>query len=192
MTVATIPPHASADAPEISEQTLQVWRAGDRVRDEYTTGSQAGWLGVRDARRWWLWSPDTGASTNTTGDSANSESGAGRQLAIVFNPARLLGYLHFEFVGHGEQAGRPALLVEAVPRVSDHHPLAILELTDLGRGADIYQLAFDAQRGVLLHSRALYDGKPFREITATAITFDRQILDDIFVFRPRGGLRRAV
>lgn len=94
-----------------------------------------------------------GAASNE--DDPSVGSGIGEQLSVMLDPTPLLGALQFRVVGRCQVAGRRAIMAEAVVRESDpRRPPRAFELHQLGSGADRYQLAVDAQRGVLLRCGA--------------------------------------
>jgi len=92
------------------------------------------------------------------------------------DPRRMLGHVRLTPAGRDTVAGREAVLVRADPR--DHDELS--ELFAAGIGADAYELAIDAERGVVLRSVAYLDGREFQRVEAIEIAFDEELPAELF------------
>jgi hypothetical protein len=173
-------------APAETEETVRIWRDGPRLREEHHGGHRDGYYGVADGPLWWYWDERLGAMSNQ--DNPSHGSGVGQELQIMLNPTPLLSSLHFRVVGKSQVAGRDAVTAHAAARPVDprHRPF-LLELHELGIGADLYRLEVDQDRGVLLAVTAIRDGQPFHKITTLAIRFDEPIPAETFQFRPPQG-----
>jgi hypothetical protein len=150
---------------ETSWTTNLAFDSVTRFRED-SAGLQAGkrYL-VRDGERWVSWDADWGAMT-----SDSDESGAlSSSYAFLLDPVGIVASFRLEEVGTTEAAGRAALLVRATPR-PEPEPTGIV-LMQLGAGADVVELALDAERGALLRSEAFVDGEPFHRLEVTEIAF---------------------
>ena len=174
---------AGGPEPEEIEHVVRVWLDGDRAREEREGPYAFPALGVRDGERWWMYSPEHGASTND-GDP-NHASGVGEQAITLLEPAHVLGALRLEPVGEIDAAGRPALLVRAAARGRDRE--AAFALHRLGFGANAYELVFDRERGVLLRTTGLLDEVPLTSTEVLEIAFDEEFPPETFRFElPKG------
>src|ERR1700739_340926 len=115
--------HGKAEPEPVEhEETVRIWRAGERVRVEHHGGERDGYYGVADGPRWWMWDERNGAHSNQ--DDPSVGSGIGEELQIMLNPVPLLSSLRFQPMGSSEVAGRPALRAIGIPRPQDtrHRP----------------------------------------------------------------------
>lgn len=172
--------------PAEVEETVRIWRDGDRLRVEHHGGSQDGYYGVVDGPLWWMWDERNGAHSNQ--DDPSVGSGVGDELQIMRDPTPLLSALRFEPAGRSEIAGRATISARGVPRPRDtrHGPPAF-ELHQLGTGADHYELEIDLEFGVLLAATAVRDQQPFHRIMTLAAAFGEPIPDGTFRFDPPAG-----
>jgi hypothetical protein len=168
------------------EETVRIWRNGERARVEHHGGPRDGYYGVVDGALWWMWDERNGAHSNQ--DDPSVGSGVGDELQIMRNPTPLLSSLRFEPAGRSEVAGRATISARGIPRPQDtrHGPPAF-ELHQLGTGADHYELEIDLEFGVLLAATAVRNEQPFHRITTLAIAFDEPIPDETFRFEPPAG-----
>jgi hypothetical protein len=178
--------------PAETEETVRVWREGQRVRQEHHGGGLDGSYGVADGPLWWSWSEQMGAISNQ--DDPRVGGGINQELRVMLNPRSLLSVLGFRVAGHSHAAGRATVSAHATSRQealsdaklrSDAH--AFRDLHALGTGADSYQLEVDQERGVLLAATAIHNEQPFYKITTLAIRFDEPIPPETFQFRPPEG-----
>jgi hypothetical protein len=102
-------------------------------------------------------------------------------------PAWYLGALRIVPCGSAEVGGREALLAHGVPRQGDED--GAWTLHDLGSGADAYELAIDAEHGVLLRVEALRADSPFALAEMSEIAFDERLDEERFAFAPPPGER---
>lgn len=174
--------------PVEREEVLRIWRDGDRIRQEHESDDwRDGAYGVRHGEVWWSWNSHSGALTNQD-DPRVASSGIGEELAVMLDPAPLLGALRFAAVGRSAIAGRATLTAEATARPSDPgRALRSMAVHQLGTGADRYTLEVDVEKGVLLEAVAFRDGLPFHRITTVEIVFDHPIPEERFHFEPPGG-----
>jgi hypothetical protein len=173
-------------APRETEETVRIWRDGQRFREELNGGRQDGYYGVADGPLWWFWDEHRGAMSNQ--DNPSAQSGVGQRLQVMLNPIPLLSSLRFRVTGNSEVAGRAAVTAHATPRPHDPRRGGLhRELHELGIGAQHYQLEVDQERGVLLAVTAIRDEQPFHKITTLAIRFDEPIEADTFQFTPPDG-----
>ena len=174
---------APATLPEYTERVLQLWRKGSRrSRSEEVAGPRSGAIGVRDGEDWWTWDPRLGIRTNTQDGSLTSATG--RELAVLFEPTQLLSALHISPAAFTTRAGRRAIAVSARSRStpSRNRDRNAQLRNELGSGADSYDLELDAERGVILASRAIREELPFQTIEALEIAFDEPLEDSLFRF----------
>jgi hypothetical protein len=172
--------------PAETEETVRVWRDGQRVREERHGGRRDGYYGVADGPLWWFWDESMGARSNQ--DNLSVGSGVGHELQVMLNPTPLLSSLRFRVAGHSQVAGRATVTAHATPRPQDpRHGRLVRELHELGTGAHHYQLEVDQERGVLLAVTAIRDEQPFHKITTLAIRFDEPIPAETFQFAPPEG-----
>lgn len=171
--------------PAEEEETVRIWRAGERVRVEHHGGFRDGYYAVADGPLWWMWDERSGAHSNQ--DDPSVGSGVGEELQIMLNPVPLLGSLRFHPTGRSEVAGRPTISAHGIPRRQDPRHAPAFELHELGTGANLYELAVDQQLGVLLAVTAMRDDQPFHRITTLTAAFDQPIPDETFRFQPPPG-----
>lgn len=183
--ISTISIYGSeGDDPEPSEreETVRIWRDGERFREEHHGGQQDGYYAVADGPLWWLWDERMGAMSNQ--DDPSVGSGVGQELEVMLNPTPLLSSLRFRVTGNSQVAGRATVTAHAIPRSYDPRSGRSRELHQLGTGAQYYQLEVDQERGVLLAVTAIRDEQPFHTITALTIRFDEPIAAETFQFKP--------
>ena len=173
-------------APPETEETVRIWRDGQRFREELHGGHRDGYYGVADGPLWWFWDEHRGAMSNQ--DNPDAQSGVGQRLQLMLNPVPLLSSLRFRVTGTSQVAGRAAVTARAIPRPHDSRRGGFgFELHELGIGAQHYQLEVDQDRGVLLAVTAFRDKQPFHKITTLAIRFDEPIEAETFQFTPPDG-----
>ena len=172
--------------PAELEETIRIWRDGERARVEHHGGPRDGSYGVVDGPLWWMWDERNGAHSNQ--DDPSVGSGVGDELQIMRDPTLLLSSLRFEPTGRSEVAGRATISARGTPRPRDprHGPRAF-ELHELGTGAHSYELEIDLELGLLLAATAVRDGLPFQRITTLTAAFDEPIPDATFRFEPPAG-----
>jgi hypothetical protein len=168
------------------EETVRIWRDGDRARVEHHGGPRDGYYAVADGLLWWMWDERNGAHSNQ--DDPSVGSNVTEELQVMLDPTPLLSSLRFEPAGDSQVAGRLTISAHGIPRPQDRRrgPPAF-ELNEIGMGADYYELEVDRQFGVLLCATAIRDGKPFHKIATLAAAFDQPIPDDTFRFKPPTG-----
>lgn len=174
-------------APPETEETVRIWRDGQRFREELHGGRRDGYYGVADGPLWWFWDESMGARSNQ--DNPTAQSGIGQRLQVMLDPVPLLSSLRFRVVSNNSQvAGRATITAHATPRPHDPRQGGFRrELHELGIGAHHYQLDVDHERGVLLAITAIRDEQPFHKITTLAIRFDEPIPAETFQFVPPDG-----
>jgi hypothetical protein len=171
--------------PPGTEETVRIWRDGQRFREERHGGRRDGYYGVADGPLWWFWDEGMGARSNQ--DDPRVGSGVGQELQVMLNPTPLLSLLRFRVAGNSQVAGRATVTAHATPRPQDPRHGRLLGLHELGTGAHHYQLEVDQERGVLLAVTAIRDEQPFYKITTLAIRFDEPIPAESFQFAPPEG-----
>jgi outer membrane lipoprotein-sorting protein len=171
--------------PAEYEETVRIWRAGQRVRVEHHGGERDGYYAVADGRLWWMWDEQMGARSNQ--DDPRVGGSVGDELAIMLNPIPLLSSLRFDPKGKSDVAGRPTITAHGTPRPQDPRHRGAFELHELGSGAESYELEVDQQLGVLLAVTAIRNAQPFHIITTLAIRFGQPIPDETFRFEPPAG-----
>ena len=175
----------SQPRPAEVEETVRIWRDGERSRVEHHGGPRDGFYAVTDGPLWWMWDERNGAHSNQ--DDPSVGGGIGEELQIMLNPVPLLSSLQFQPTGSSEVAGRPTIRAHGIPRPQDARHGPGFELHELGTGADFYELEVDRQLGVLLAVTAMRDRQPFHRITTLAAAFDQPIPDETFRFEPPAG-----
>jgi hypothetical protein len=171
--------------PAEVEETVRIWRAGDRVRVEHHGGERDGYYAVTDGPLWWMWDERNGAHSNQ--DDPSVGSGVGEEFQLMLNPVPLLSSLRFQPTGRSGVAGRPTISAHGIPRPQDTRHGRAFELHELGTGADFYELEVDRQLGVLLAVTAIREKQPFHRITTLAAAFGQPIPDDTFRFESPAG-----
>lgn len=171
--------------PPEHEETVRIWRDGERFRDEHHDGDQDGSYAVADGPLWWRWDERNGAMSNQ--DDPSVGSGVGQELEIMLNPTPLLSSLRFRVTGSSEVAGRPTVTAHATPRPLNPRRARSFVLHELGTGAQTYELEVDRERGVLLAVTAIRNEQPFHKITTLGIRFDEPIPAGTFEFEPPEG-----
>lgn len=176
---------STAEPAEV-EETVRIWRDGDRARVEHHGGPRDGSYAVADGPLWWMWDVRNGAHSNE--DDPSVGGNVAEELQIMRNPTPLLSSLWFALGGNSEVAGRPTISARGIARPQDTRrgPPAF-ELHELGTGADYYELEVDQQLGVLLCATAVRDAQSFHKVTTLAAAFDQPIPDDTFRFQPPPG-----
>lgn len=168
------------------EETVAIWRDGERFREERHGGPRAGYYAVADGSLWWSWDQRMGAMSNQ--DDPSVGSGIGDTLEVMLNPTPLLSLLRFVVTGSSEVAARSTITARATPRPYDpRRGRASLELHELGTGAEHYLLEIDREHGVLLAVTAIRADEPFQKITTLAIAFDEPIAPEAFRFEAPEG-----
>jgi hypothetical protein len=171
--------------PAEDEETVRIWRAGQRIRIEHHGGERDGYYAVTDGPLWWVWDERMGARSNQ--DDPRIGGNFGDELQTMLNPVPLLSSLRFRPTGTSHVAGRPTTSVHGTPRPRDPRHGGPFELHELGVGAEYYVLEVDRQLGVLLAVTAIREGQPFHRITTLAIEVDHPIPDHTFRFEPPPG-----
>jgi hypothetical protein len=171
--------------PAEVEETVRIWRDGERARVEHHGGPRDGYYAVVDGPLWWMWDERNGAHSNQ--DDPSVGSGIGEELQIMLNPVPLLSSLRFQPTRSSEVAGRPTIRAHGIPRPHDTRRGPAFDLHELGAGADFYELEVDRQLGVLLAVTAIRDKQPFHRITTLAAAFDQPIPAETFRFEPPAG-----
>ena len=175
----------SRPQPAEVEETVRIWRDGERARVERHGGERDGYYAVTDGPLWWMWDERNGAHSNQ--DDPSVGSGIGEELQIMLNPVPLLSSLRFQPTGGSEVAGRPTISAHGIPRPQHTRHGPAFELHELGIGADFYELEVDRQLGVLLSATAIRNNQPFHRIMTLAAAFDQPIPDETFRFEPPPG-----
>ena len=171
--------------PAEVEETVRIWRDGERARVEHHGGPRDGYYAVTDGPLWWMWDERNGARSNQ--DDPSVGSGIGHELQIMLNPVPLLSSLRLQPTESSEVAGRPTIRAHGIPRPQDARHGPAFDLHELGTGADFYELEVDRQLGVLLAVTAIRDKQPFHRIMTLAAAFDQPIPDGTFRFEPPAG-----
>jgi hypothetical protein len=170
--------------PDEVEETVRIWRDGPKVRVEQHGGTRDGYYAIADPPLWWMWDERMGARSNQ--DDPSVGSSVGQELELMLNPPPLLSSLRFRVTGASEVAGRPTMSAHATPRPEDPR-FGSVGLSQLGLGADYYELEVDIERGLVLASTAFRNAQPFYSTTALAIRFDEPITPELFRFEPPEG-----
>src|ERR1700722_331650 len=74
--------------PPDNEETVRIWRDGQRFREEHHGGRRDGYYGIADGPLWWFWDEQMGAMSNQ--DDPNVGSGIGQELQFMLDPTPLL------------------------------------------------------------------------------------------------------
>lgn len=178
---------SGSDEPEPPEreETVEIWREGERFREEHHGGQRGGYYAIADGPLWWMWDERMGAMSNQ--DDPSVGSGVGQKLEVMLNPTPLLSALRFRVAGSSQVAGRATITAHATSRPEDPRYGRSPGLGELGTGAHHYQLEVDQERGVLLAVTAIRDEQPFHKITTLAIRFNEQIPAETFQFKAPEG-----
>lgn len=163
---------------EAHTSTVRCWLAPGRAREE----TERGGVAVMRGDRWWRNDPGRGVRSNR--DSPGRTTTVADVLRQWIDPGPLLPVLQLAPEGREPVAGRDALRVVATV-FPDHAEDMVLQR--LGWGAERYELLVDAERGVLLGTSALLNGRPFRSERAQEVAFDEHFGDDLFPPEPPAG-----
>jgi hypothetical protein len=160
-----VPTTGSAPPDEATWTTSLALDSATRFRED-SAGVQEGIrYMVRDGDRWVSWDAAWGATTSTSHRGGAPTS----PYAFLLDPSGVLGSFRLEPAGRIEVAGRPAHRARAFERSElDVSGAALLRI---GAGADVVELAVDADHGALLRTEALLDGEPFHRLDVTEIAF---------------------
>lgn len=175
---------ARGELPAILETTVRLWleRPG-KSREETEEPDGTLRQTIRDGKTWWTYGPAMGAISNEGDESSGAMTSAFEHL---FDPARLLSVLDLEPAGEGVCAGRVVKLVRA-QRMPSLAPPRDFALHRLGTGADEFELAVDAEHGVLLRTGALIEGDEFSRVEVLEAAFNDALPAETFVFVPPEG-----
>lgn len=187
--------HTGGHVPAETEETVRIWRDGQRSRQEHHGGWRDGSYSIADGARWWSWSEQNCSATSNQ-DDPSITSRIGNELQVVLDPSPLVRVLDFQVIGRSQVSGRSTITVHASPRRAiGAFPReradvdATCAVRSLGIGADSYRLEIDRERGVLLASTGVHSGQPFYTVTTRAIRFDEPIPAETFQFTPPDGQR---
>jgi hypothetical protein len=103
--------------PSEREETVRIWRDGERFREEHHGGQRDGYYAVADGPQWWFWDERLGAMSNQ--DDPSVGSGVGQELEVMLNPTPLLSALRFRVTGSSHVAGRATVTAHAIARPYD-------------------------------------------------------------------------
>lgn len=166
-------------APETTETFSRIWVAKpgrirlERMLERGPEPNVA--VAVVNGERWWSYHPEGGFESSEEGGRSHAQTLVMRQL---LDPWPLLGELALETAGETSVAGRQAVLLRGTP--TDHpHRTALI---GLGQGADAYELAADAELGVLLRTAAKIDGEDFEVKELSEVALDPEISEEVFAF----------
>lgn len=180
-TSATMYAFAESDEEEPSEteEVTRLWLEGSRWREE-VEGRFPRTL-VTDGERAWWWNPSMGAIEQPESERL-PETGA------FLHPARLLAGLELEPLGRTTVRGREAVQVRARPRPrASWDDFGDFDIFGVPLGADEYELALDAERGVLLRATASLRGRVFATAEILEVAFDEEFPPETFLFVPPPG-----
>jgi len=167
--------HGPRNAGPPAGPTIERWRLWierpDLKRAEFEAGGETVSV-VIAGNRWCSWSPSRGARTDS-GENSSHGTGPGEPLLWT---AMLLPALDVETRGRTTLLGRAAISLEARPRGEDDGG----SLVHLGMGAERYELVVDAERGILLRSEALLDGRAFKVVEVEEVAFDQDLSPEMF------------
>ena len=148
----------------------------DRVREEHDPNGRRAEIQIRDGERWWTYDSAQGLDSNEADlDLANGKS-IGHSVEHLLDPSPLLGQLRFKPLGRARVAEREAICLRASPRQALDHPVDLY----LGQGAEEYELAIDAARGVVLRAAALVDRAEYQVTELVEVAFDERFPPDTF------------
>jgi hypothetical protein len=153
----------------------------DRIRTEFGVSHEQVTAVIRGTSWWSISSHD--APRTSDGDPKHRHgTGPGYPLT---EPRRLVFALELEPQEEMTFAGQPAVRVSATPAEPSHEDrleaFAMDEAaSDLGIGADRYELIVDTERGVILRSEAQLDGSPYLIIEMRSVGFDEPLLEETF------------
>jgi hypothetical protein len=106
--------------PPETEETVRIWRDGQRIREEHHGGQRDGNYSVTDGPLWWVWTEQTGATSNQ--DDPSVGGGVGQELQVMLNPTPLLSFLCFRVAGNSQVAGRATVTAHATPPATGSTP----------------------------------------------------------------------
>ncbi|MGI9033309.1 MAG: hypothetical protein ACR2HY_06445 [Acidimicrobiales bacterium] len=150
---------------------------------------------VVDGRRWWSWSPLLGAKAG----GPDVPVGLGPGLTLLEGRRLLSALGEFEMTGKRPVGSRRGVIVRARPLGSESDDLdqgltpempAVSWgplLSELGDGADTYELTIDEELGILLRVEACLDGQPFRVCEMRELVVDQAVPAELMSLTPPDG-----
>jgi len=97
---ASITLYGSGDGepePPEHEETVRIWREGERFREEHHGGHRRGYYAVADGPLWWMCDERMGATSIQ--DDPSVGRGVGQELEVMLNPTPRLSSLRFRVTG---------------------------------------------------------------------------------------------
>jgi hypothetical protein len=142
------------------------------------------YLTIRNDEKWLT-------SNDQAGDIVGVDAEAGNALieqealSYVIDPSVFLKFREHRFVAEGEQDARPVLIFHARPPKLVGIPTEI-NLGPIGYG-DTYELAIDADKGVLIGLTTRFDGGLVQTLSVSNLIFDSEIAPTLFAAEPPPG-----
>ena len=106
--------------PAEYEQTVRIWRAGQRGRVEHHGGERDGYYAVTDGPLWWVWDERMGANSNQDDPSVGGQFRERAPDHAQPHPAAQFSALHPTEDSH--VAGRPTITAQGTPRAAGPEP----------------------------------------------------------------------
>jgi hypothetical protein len=163
-------------------ETTRFWRQGQQSRVEFHGGPRDGYYAVGDDRRWKLSDPRVGTKDHQANPTVISP--LRRPLGHMLDPAPLIDLLDFRVTGWSAVLGRPTITARAAALPPASLSGVVMALYDFGPAAELYELAIDRERGVLLGMAACRDGQMMQTRETLAIRFDEPIATAVFTTSP--------
>lgn len=170
---------------DIHQHFVRLWlEPPDRWRYEVGYAEAAPeWTIIVNGSQWWVYGYQnhevrTNAGTaGALGADASNLRRQDRALVEMLDPHVLIPYLWLDPNSATTLAGHDAILVHGVPRepVVPAESPAVLSV-----GADSYDLAVDADRGILLHCVAYMGGRVLAEREMLSIIYDEPATPSMF------------
>ena len=180
-----------------SAETEAPWRLWlsrpSRARAEFALGEEVLTV-VVEGDQWWSWSPSLGPRTGATG----VQVGLGPGFLLADARRVLSRFDDYSVEGTTRVGGRDGVVLRMRPAAvggdvdeghADEWPVVASDgvLSELGGGADDYELVVNTELGVLLRVEARLDAQPFRSCEVSELTVDEPASMELFTLSPADG-----
>ncbi len=192
---ATATMNAGSVDHDEGDAAWRIWLARPgKARAEYALGTDMIAV-VVDGPRWWSWSPLLGPRSG----GPELQVGLGPGWALLAGPSLLSVLGEFKVTGQRVVANRSGVTVEAEPlgvEVDDDldTELALempavsagMLLSEIGVGADSYELTIDEELGIVLRVESRLAGEPFRVCEVVDLSVDQAVPPELLTLTPPG------
>lgn len=171
---------AASNGP--SQEMARLWTCKPwQWRLESLSGPERGAVLTISGPLWWRQDVHGIVWTNEGTSALSSRSGVGlsQSLLAMLDPASLATDLRLKVVGQAVHATRPCLIVRGEPQDSSKPPI--------WPGVDEFRLLVDAERGILVHLSAQFEGADCAGDEFMDISFEEQVPSSTFTVTTSAG-----